>query len=182
MITGGLENLVPYAVYITDKHKGRPIIQRHRENLIRISRVIVRLIFGAARGVGGEDNLDDIKRQGLLESEEEYRLLAHATVPTRPHIALMWFWRIFDQLQADGVHITDEGKWWIQTNVTNVRTGIQNTLALVECPFPFTLAHIMHWIVQMYIWILAIETGVGFAIQLQRTGNGLCVTEILYFG
>lgn len=30
----------------------------------------------------------------------------------------------------------------------------------------------MHWIVQIYIWVLAVDTGVGFGIQYFRTGNG----------
>jgi hypothetical protein len=172
ILWGSLENLTVYGLYISDKHKDGPRMHRHRENLLRYVRLVLRLTFAAARGTGGVDNLDELKLQGLFENDEEYKYLAQAAVNTRPDMALMWLWRVFDEMRADGVHITDEGRWWVQSNIESARSGIQTTLGMIECPFPYSLAHIMHWIVQVYIWILAVDTGVGFAIQVNRMGNG----------
>jgi hypothetical protein len=161
VLWGALENLVVFGLYVTDKHKTRPEIIECREDLIRYARLVLRLVFSAGRN---EDNLKDIELQGLLRNKE-YDSLSAAMVGTRPLMVIMWLWRLFDKMKAFGVEITDEGNLLIQTDIDAARGGVGATLGMIGCPYPYSYAHVIHWVVQIYIWVLAIASGVGFACQ-----------------
>lgn len=134
----------------------------------------MRLLFAAGRQ---QDNLDSLRDGGLLV-DAEYEYLSAAMIGTRPLMAIMWLWRIFDKMQEAGVQITEEGRLLIQTNVDAARGGVGATLGMIGCPYPYAYAHVIHWVVQIYIWVLAVDTGVGFACQYMRTGNGAWIVFV----
>jgi hypothetical protein len=103
-------------------------------------------------------------------------------------MVIMWIWRCFDRLKCHGVTLPIEGRMLIQNNVTAARGGVGATLGMIGCPYPFAYVHIIYWVVQVsscctirtalnmalqiYLFILSVETGVQLAIYTKRLGNG----------
>lgn len=145
--------------------------QELRSRIERHSRLILRLVFYAAQAKG---DLSALITEGLL-LEEEARVLTPVLVGTRAHVVIGWLQKTFKHMyEAEYYGFANMGD--VSSNVAAVRGGCGLTLGIIGCPLPFGYVHLLYWIVQLLLLLLAINTGILFAVMMARRHNG----ELLY--
>lgn len=199
-IWGGCESLVLISCDLIPGNS--PIESNLADKLIRYNRLVMRLLFYAARGINDltpliekntsftkeetellspllneEGDIINIQDFSCILTEEEMHWLNATHIGTRPLLVLMWIKEIFNQMLT----FNDEsGKKCsnrlVQHNIyeaiNKVRGGVGSTLGILGCPYPFMYVHAISWIVQMSLVILAVETGCTIAILYERRNEG----------
>lgn len=133
----------------------------------RYTHSIFLLVFHACQG---KTDFEFFYGRNLL-TPDEGAILAKASLGTRPLVIVGWLSRLFEITQRIGYSnfIIDTQ---VITVVSGLRGGIGGLLGVIGTPPPFMYTHLMYWIVQIFLLILAITTGINLAIFWDRKNNG----------
>eukprot|EP01035_Chromulina_nebulosa_P017920 gene17920-23540_t len=159
---GGLENINLIAANLLDPKINQDII--FQDKLLRFSRLTMRLLFLSAQE--NEDKLLDPVEKDWLQA---------CTVGTRPLMSCMWISNLMEDIISTRIvdlKLTGHYPNSITGLILDVKSGIGGTLGILGCPLPFAYVHTIYWTVQVSLIILAVETGVLLAIDLDRRNNG----------
>lgn len=133
----------------------------------RYTHSIFLLVFHACQG---KTDFEFFYERKLLTSDEG-TILAKASLGTRPLVIVGWLSRLFEVTQRMGYsNFTVDTQ--VLTAVSNLRGGVGGLLGVIGTPPPFMYTHLMYWIVQMFLLILAITTGINLAVFWDRKMNG----------
>lgn len=165
---GALENLNQLSCeYIHLRHGFGAQEVELSDRYIRYCRLVMYLMFF---GIRKEEDLKAlIEKKVLLDSEKT--CLEMVGPGLRPYMVCGWMHIYFDTLRENNYecsHKTD----LLLSNLHSLRGGIGSTMGIVGTPLPYPYVHIIYWIVQMSLVILAVETGVHLAIYDFTKKNG----------
>jgi hypothetical protein len=162
---GACENLYLYAHQLFPGNGSQEIMLR--QTVQRYTHSIFLLVFHACQN---KTDLDLFYRRSLL-TQDEGEILLQATPGTRGLIIVGWLSRLFEVAQHHGYSsfIIDSQ---CVTVIASLRGGIGGLLGVIGTPPPFMYTHLIYWIVQIFLLILAITTGINLAIYWDRRHNG----------
>lgn len=157
-----------------DSVTAHPQSEKLRQLALRYARLCMRLLFLAAQG---KDQVGSLLLEEGLATEAEVKVLLNALPGTRCHVVIGWLSRLFRRMYSAG-YFGFANLGMVSGNLASLRGGVGAALALVGCPLPFTYVHTIYWTVQMYMVILAIETGIWIAVAVNRRKNGKLTVRI----
>jgi hypothetical protein len=165
---GALENLNQISCeYLHSKHGFGPQEIELSDRFIRYTRLTMQLLF---LGIQGDNNLSRlVEKKLLLESEKE--CLETVNVGTRSLMVVGWM-HVFFIMLKDKNYENNSQKDVIMNNLNSLRGGIGSTMATVGTPLPYPYVHLVYWIIQISLLILAVETGLHLAIYDFTKKNG----------
>lgn len=180
---GGLENicLLAHSMYIDRVDFTTHPAALVRDRVLRYCRLCFLLLFSAAQNNEDYTKLFDL---GIITTLEE-AYLKKCTIGTRPLVVLGWVKSCMTKM----IHASKTAKKspdipdrtvqdlscdldFLQENVAQARGGIGATLGIVGCNSPYTYSHLVYWVVQVYLTVLAISTGIFFSAAWDRRYNG----------
>lgn len=162
---GALENLVLYGHQL---FKGNTEQEKIIINTIRrYTLSIFRLVFHSCQG---KTDLDFFYERDLL-TKEEGEILLQYSLGTRPLIIVGWLSSLFEKANQLGYNNFILNTQILST-ISSLRGGIGGLLGVIGTPPPFMYTHLMYWIVQIFLLILAITTGINLAVFWDRKQNG----------
>jgi hypothetical protein len=162
---GACENLFLYAHQLFPGQGEQEMMLR--QTVQRYTHSIFLLVFHACQN---KTDMEFFYGRNLL-TPDEGEILVQASLGTRPLIIVGWLSRLFEVTQRMGYSsfIVDTQAL---TVISSLRGGIGGLLGVIGTPPPFMYTHLIYWIVQIFLVILAITTGINLAIFWDRRHNG----------
>ena len=168
---GALENM---AVLAHKMFRGStPVENEMKLTVMRYIRMCMLTLFFAAQG---RDDLSFLEEKQLI-LPDELQILKKTSIGTRPLLLVGWFSKLFDVAYESGYGPTDEVVRQILLRMAleqcaNARGAVGATLGVLGCPVPFTYTHLVYWIVQLMLVVLAVDTGIYLAVMWDRKSDG----------
>jgi hypothetical protein len=162
---GACENLFLYAHQLFPGQGEQEMMLK--KTVQRYTHSIFLLVFHACQN---KTDLEFFYGRNLL-TPDEGEILIQASSGTRPLIIVGWLSRLFEVTQRMGYSsfIVDTQALAV---ISALRGGIGGLLGVIGTPPPFMYTHLIYWIVQIFLLILAITTGINLAIFWDRRHNG----------
>jgi hypothetical protein len=174
-VWGGLEDSVYFANrYLRDETKDAGM----RKTIVRLSRLIFSLLFLACQNNADVSKLTQKVEEGglgiMTKAEEE--LLIAVPPGNRPMVATGWLFGIIDELIQRGLSGSESATIAQRTQsyfglFRQVRGGLGATLGFLNTPLPFMYTHLVYWIVQALLLVMAATTGLYLATAWKRRNN-----------
>lgn len=144
------------------------VLEQHVELLIRYCRLTLKLIFRTAQD---DDNLKALVDEELL-TESEFSLLSSISVTSRPITLIMWLQSYLEGIAKKDI-IPGFSIAAYQGQLISLRVAMISVLRVAKTPLPYSYCHLVHWIVQAMIIVLASQTGAVIAdlVYQQYTVN-----------
>jgi predicted membrane chloride channel (bestrophin family) len=163
---GSLENIVMLSHSMLQNNTEQDILLN--DTIHRYVLSIFRLLFLAGQN---NNNLIPLVEDLHLLTNEEIKILQETGMGTRPLVVIGWLGKIFELMNNAGYN-----DYMIQSQLTNAllsaKGAIGGTLGFLGTPMPFMYTHLVYWIIQMMLFLLAIATGVNLAVMYNRKNNG----------
>lgn len=170
-VWGNIETIALYShglfsSHFSDPRKGDQAKRLHA-TVERYCEAVFRLLF---LGAQGKEDMSIMVEKNVL-TVDEVAVLSKALVGTRPLVVLGWLSSLFEKVNSMGYtnFILING---VVAAISGARGGVGATMGWLGTPLPFIYTHLVYWIVQILLLVIAISTGINLAVYYDRRHNG----------
>ena len=137
---------------------------------MRYGRLVLRLIFYVGQE---QQSLSPLVEEHLLIASEE-RLLKRVLIGSRPIAVVMWMSKEWDREvgKLSQNKETEIARKIFNDYMVNIRSTAGSIIARCTSALPFLYVHLIFWVVQLTLFIIAFSTGVQIGINLTRRSTG----------
>jgi len=152
-----------------------------RDELLRLARLSFALLFKGLQGVYDLHMLYSLRL--LKEGSDEDRWIKSTPISLRPFLVLGWFTKVINMAYDPKYSVLHNSSGQfdfemmrqrnIMPDIQRIRWAMADTQSYVTTPLPFMYSHLVYWIIQVFLYLIFINTGLYLAVMwTRRHSNG----------